>query len=91
MCDPSDLGSHIEPVSSSAFPEPSVVLYDLIPAGIGFSQKLFEMHTDLLARALELVQNCPCESGCPSCVGPGGENGLGGKTESLALMKLLTS
>jgi len=90
MCDPNDLGRHVEPVRSAAFPEPSVVLYDLVPAGIGFSQMLFEMHTDLLARALELVQNCPCESGCPSCVGPGGENGLGGKTESLALMKLLT-
>ncbi len=91
MCDPNDLGRHVEPVRSAAFSEPSVVLYDLVPAGIGFSQKLFEMHTDLLARALELVQGCPCETGCPSCVGPGGENGMGGKGEALALMKLLAA
>ncbi|MEW6028156.1 MAG: Zn-binding domain-containing protein [Chloroflexota bacterium] len=71
----------MEPVSSSSFPNPSVVLYDVVPAGIGFSQKLFEMHDELLARALELVTECPCEGGCPSCVGPAGENGVGGKRE----------
>ena len=89
MCDPSDLGSHIEPMESSAFGAPSVVLYDLIPAGIGFSQKLFEMHDELLARALELVSQCPCADGCPSCVGPGGENGMGGKREARAILKEL--
>jgi DEAD/DEAH box helicase domain-containing protein len=89
MCDPGDLGQHIEPVQSEAFPQPSVVLYDAVPAGIGFSQKLFELHPELMARALELVRRCPCEDGCPSCVGPGGENGLGGKMESLALLEQL--
>jgi len=89
MCDPADLGQHLEPVQSQAFPQPSIVLYDLVPAGIGFSQSLYEMHADLLARALELVSTCPCEDGCPSCVGPGGENGLGGKQETLAILKLL--
>jgi DEAD/DEAH box helicase domain-containing protein len=89
MCDPGDLGQHIEPVQSEAFPQPSVVLYDMVPAGIGFSQKLFEMHADLLRRALELVSTCPCEDGCPSCVGPGGENGMGGKQETLAILREL--
>ncbi len=91
MCDPGDLGTHIEPVKSAAFPQPTVVLYDLVPAGIGFSQSLYEMHDDLLARALELVSACACEDGCPSCVGPGGENGLGGKHETIALLKSLVS
>ncbi|MEW6239606.1 MAG: DEAD/DEAH box helicase [Chloroflexota bacterium] len=91
MCDPRDLGSHIEPVSSSSFPNPSVVLYDVVPAGIGFSQKLFEMHDDLLARAIELVTECPCEGGCPSCVGPAGENGVGGKRETVEILTELIS
>jgi len=86
MCDPGDLGTHVEPTQSEAFPQPSVVLYDLVPAGIGFSQKLFEMHDELLKRALELVGECACEDGCPSCVGPGGENGMGGKEETLAIL-----
>jgi DEAD/DEAH box helicase domain-containing protein len=89
MCDPGDLGTHVEPVQSEAFPQPSAVLYDLVPAGIGFSQKLFEMHAELLRQALELVSECSCEDGCPSCVGPGGENGMGGKAETLSLLKTL--
>ncbi|HZJ24558.1 MAG TPA: DUF1998 domain-containing protein, partial [Anaerolineales bacterium] len=69
----------------------TVVLYDLIPAGIGFSQKLFELHAELMARALELVSECACTDGCPSCVGPGGENGAGGKEEAIAILKELVS
>jgi DEAD/DEAH box helicase domain-containing protein len=89
MCDAGDLGSHIEPVENQNFGEPTVVLYDSVPAGIGFSEKLFEMHDELIARAFELVSDCACEDGCPSCVGPGGENGYGGKQESLAILKIL--
>ena len=68
-----------------------MVIYDSIPAGIGFSEKLFEMHAELIARALELVSECQCTDGCPSCVGPGGENGYGGKQEALEILKQLTS
>jgi DEAD/DEAH box helicase domain-containing protein len=91
MCDPGDLGLHLEPQASSAFPRPTIVLYDMVPAGIGFSQKLFELHAGLLAQALELVAACPCEDGCPSCVGPGGENGMGGKRETIEILKMLTA
>jgi DEAD/DEAH box helicase domain-containing protein len=90
MCDSGDLGTHIEPVETNTFGGPTVVIHDSIPAGIGFSQKLFEIHGDLTARAHELVRACACADGCPSCVGPGGENGGGGKHEALALLKELT-
>ena len=90
MCDNGDLGLHIEPQESSSFPQPSVVLYDQVPAGIGFSEKLFELHEELLRQALELVRACPCEDGCPSCIGPAGENGMGGKMETMAVLKELT-
>lgn len=90
MCDAGDLGTHVEPVENQTFGQPSIVLYDAIPAGIGFSQKLFEMHEDLMGRAYELVSECSCSDGCPSCVGPGGENGYGGKQEALEILKHLT-
>jgi len=90
MCDTGDLGTHIEPVENKTFGQPTVVIYDSVPAGIGFSEKLFEMHADLIARAYELVSECPCADGCPSCVGPGGENGYGGKQEALEILKELT-
>ena len=89
MCDTRDLGVHTDP-AGAINGQPSVFLYDLIPAGIGFSQKLFEIHDELIRRALELVGECACEDGCPSCVGPGGENGVGGKSETLAILKELT-
>ena len=90
MCDSGDLGTHVEPVENQNFGQPTIVLYDAIPAGIGFSEKLFEIHDELMARALELVSECPCADGCPSCVGPGGENGYGGKQEALEILKELT-
>ncbi|HEX9007423.1 MAG TPA: Zn-binding domain-containing protein, partial [Bacteroidota bacterium] len=97
MCDPGDLGVHTDAAgtlrggspSGEEAARPSVVLYDQVPEGIGFSQKLYEMHSELIARALELVEQCECKDGCPSCVGPGGENGLGGKQETLQILRKL--
>ncbi|MBN8580494.1 MAG: DEAD/DEAH box helicase [Anaerolineae bacterium] len=89
MCDAGDLGVFAEPAWSAVNGQPSIVLYDLVPAGIGFSEKLFELHDELIRRAYELVSECACEDGCPSCVGPGGENGYGGKAETLAILKEL--
>jgi DEAD/DEAH box helicase domain-containing protein len=91
MCDPADLGAHIEPAGTADFPQPAVVLYDLVPAGIGFSQKLYELHDELIRSAMELVEQCACLDGCPSCVGPGGESGMGGKRETMAVLKELVS
>ena len=88
MCDTRDLGVHTDP-AGIINGQPSIVLYDFVPAGIGFSQKLFEIHAELIQRAYELVSQCKCEDGCPSCVGPGGENGAGGKAETLAILKEL--
>ncbi|MBI3162715.1 MAG: DUF1998 domain-containing protein, partial [Chloroflexi bacterium] len=80
---------YIDPAWAAVDGKPAVVLYDLVPAGIGFSQKLFEIHDELIRRAVELVNQCGCENGCPSCVGPGGENGYGGKAETLAILNEL--
>jgi len=94
MCDPDDLGVHTDATGTvhgqpSTSYSKSIVLYDQIPAGIGFSQKLFEIHDELMTRALELVSECECKDGCPSCVGPGGENGYGSKQETIAILREL--
>ncbi len=90
MCEESDLGVHSDPQSPLAEGRPAVVIYDQVPAGIGFGERLFELHGDLVARGYELVAACECADGCPSCVGPGGENGYGGKRETRALLEVLT-
>ncbi|GAB4542780.1 MAG: hypothetical protein Fur002_13660 [Anaerolineales bacterium] len=91
MCDPRDLSTLADPAWQPANGMPAVVLYENVAAGIGFSQRLYEIHGELLRRAFELVSECPCEDGCPSCVGPGGENGAGGKRETLAILEEVTA
>jgi DEAD/DEAH box helicase domain-containing protein len=90
MCDPADLGVHTDALGCMSGGRPSVVLYDQVPAGIGFSQQLFAVHEELIRSALELVRQCPCDDGCPSCVGPGGENGAGSKRTTLATLQALS-
>jgi DEAD/DEAH box helicase domain-containing protein len=71
--------------------EPTIYLYDNYPGGIGFSEPLYSMHGDLVARTRELIGGCPCESGCPSCVGPEGATGPHAKAVALQLLQLLTA
>ncbi|MEM5775236.1 MAG: Zn-binding domain-containing protein, partial [Anaerolineaceae bacterium] len=91
MCDMEDLGAISDFQSPLTDGRPTVLLYDQAPAGIGLSEALYHMHDKLLAEALELVDHCACQDGCPSCVGPAGENGAGGKKEALALLQVMVS
>ena len=69
MCDPRDLGSVAE-VRSVTTQLPTVTVYEVYPGGVGFSPRLYELHHELLVDAAQLVRDCPCAAGCPSCVGP---------------------
>jgi len=89
MCDRHDIGLSVDGgtlerasrtggtggVPTALASEPNVFIYDNYPGGIGFSRPLFDMHLLLLERSRELIVGCPCESGCPSCVGPEGNTG----------------
>lgn len=89
MCDTGDLGSHFNPQFAPLGSAPVLFLYDKVPAGIGLCDEIYERHDELMRDALDLVEHCACQDGCPSCVGVGGENGAGGKRETLALLALL--
>ena len=71
--------------------QPMIFLYDNYPGGIGFSEPLFAMHDQLLARTRELIEECPCVSGCPSCVGPEGATGPKAKAVASELLRALTA
>jgi DEAD/DEAH box helicase domain-containing protein len=89
MCDQRDIGVHFDPLSNLFEGLPILVIYESFPAGLGFSKHLFEIHNQIIHEALELVTSCSCSDGCPSCVGPGGENGEGGKEATKALLEKL--
>lgn len=46
-----------------------VLLYDLYPGGLGFTEKAFDFSEEILHEAIQLVKNCRCRDGCPACVG----------------------
>ena len=89
MCDRHDIGLSVDGgtlerstrtggtggVPAALAAEPNIFIYDNYPGGIGFSRPLYDMHLVLLERTRELIVGCPCESGCPSCVGPEGNTG----------------
>jgi DEAD/DEAH box helicase domain-containing protein len=78
-------------VSPKEFFEPNLYLYDAYPGGIGFSEPLFRAHPLLLAKTRELIRACPCEAGCPSCVGPAGDLAPRAKEAALAILERLVT
>ena len=46
-----------------------VLLYDLYPGGLGFSEKAYDFAQEIIVEATELVERCGCDGGCPACVG----------------------
>ncbi len=66
MCDRPDIGGILD---SSNLGEPSIFLYDRYPGGLGYAERGYAIVGELLSGALRLVEDCPCEIGCPSCVG----------------------
>ena len=78
-----------DPAEMKEFFEPNLYLYDAYPGGIGFSEPLYRVHDLLLGRTRELIAACPCEKGCPSCVGPAGEKSERTKEAALAILERL--
>jgi DEAD/DEAH box helicase domain-containing protein len=66
MCDSRDLGGVVD---SKNFGRSSLIVYDRYPGGLGYSERGFQHIERLLAICLEMVRDCPCKDGCPSCVG----------------------
>jgi DEAD/DEAH box helicase domain-containing protein len=86
MCDPRDLGATLgdaalegeedgeRPMTMRGGPrpgyDPTLFLYEHVPGGTGLSERIWQNRNELLFRAERLIAGCPCEHGCPSCVGP---------------------
>jgi DEAD/DEAH box helicase domain-containing protein len=67
MCDRWDIGGlstnvHFQTGRSTIF------VYDGHPGGVGIALRGYERFERLLGDAERLIAECPCESGCPSCV-----------------------
>ncbi|NOU96946.1 DEAD/DEAH box helicase [Paenibacillus sp. LMG 31456] len=88
MCDPQDIRV-VPQVKAVHNKKPTIFFYDRYPGGVGLSERLYEVHGELIAEAKRLIASCGCISGCPACVGPIEEVGLTGKQLSLKLLDQL--
>ncbi len=70
MGDPRDLKAVCQ-VKSPFTGCPTIFLYDNFPGGVGCSRELYRIYHRILQAARQVIVNCRCHGGCPSCVGPG--------------------
>ena len=67
MCDRWDIGG-LSTAYHHQTGRPTIFIYDGHPGGVGITRAGFERFEALVGDALRLISECPCESGCPSCV-----------------------
>ena len=66
MLDSRDLGGVVDSHNTG---ESTLILYDRFPGGLGYCEQGYARRGELLATCWRILTECPCEEGCPSCVG----------------------
>ena len=67
LCDRGDIGGISIPLHPQVR-SGAIFVYDGHPGGVGIARRGFDLLEDLLERVVGLLESCPCEDGCPSCV-----------------------
>jgi len=65
-CDRSDLRGTVNLREAGS---PAVFIYDWYLGGLGLTERAYERTEELITACREVIADCPCEDGCPSCVG----------------------
>lgn len=68
QCDRSDV-SVVPQVKAVHNERPTLFIYDSYPGGIGLSERVYDLILPLLERTIQHMESCPCQKGCPSCIG----------------------
>jgi len=66
MCDQQDIGAVVD---SSCLGHDALFLHDRYPGGMGYARRCLERVDEILIAIRDVIHDCPCEDGCPSCVG----------------------
>ena len=67
LCDRNDIGG----VSTEYHPQvgaPAIFVHDGHPGGVGIAETGYRLIAEWLSATSDLLKDCPCESGCPSCI-----------------------
>ncbi len=93
MCDRWDIGGLSTNVHFQTG-APTVFVYDGHPGGVGITERGFVSFEGWVADTARLLEGCPCETGCPSCVQSpkcGNLNELLDKAAALCLLTRMVS
>lgn len=66
MCDTQDIGTVVD---ARNLGRDALFLHDRHPGGMGYARRCLERFEEILRTMAEVVRECGCEDGCPSCVG----------------------
>jgi DEAD/DEAH box helicase domain-containing protein len=66
MCDKADIGGMVDTANTG---RETLFLYDRYRGGLGFSETAYDRIEELLQACYQLIRECDCHDGCPSCVG----------------------
>jgi len=67
MCDRNDIGGISTPLHQDTG-RPQVFIHDGHPGGVGITEHGYEIIEELWQATLDVISECPCEAGCPSCI-----------------------
>lgn len=68
MCDRNDIHV-VSQIKAAHTGLPTIFIYDHYPGGIGLAKDVFNRFDEIKNAAAQLINKCPCEDGCPSCIG----------------------
>jgi len=66
MCDTRDVGTVVD---SSCLGRDALFLHDRYPGGMGYARRVLDRIGEILKTVHDVIAQCPCPDGCPSCVG----------------------
>lgn len=66
-CDAGDLAG-VSAVFHGDVGGPAVILHETHPGGIGILREAFVRLEAIAMTARQIVEACPCDTGCPSCI-----------------------
>ena len=66
MCDTQDVGVVVDEKNLN---RSALFFHDRYPGGMGFSRRCLDQFDDIMSTISDVIHDCGCVDGCPSCVG----------------------
>lgn len=94
LCDRNDIGGVSHPSHSDTDGSAAIFIYDGHAGGVGIARNAYDQIEQLLDATLRVIEDCPCDDGCPGCVQSpkcGNNNEPLDKSGAAFLLRTLTS